>query len=87
MDMSGYKISNENGFRYIFATIDKFSERPWCIPLKNKYGPTKTDEVSNTLTISKTSPIKIESDRGKQTYTSVFQNFMNFKNIYNIKIY
>ena len=70
-------------------------------PLKNKYGPTKPDEFSNILTTSKRSPIKIESDRGNEIYTCVFQHFLQptkihqylrsieykkiHKNIYNIQ--
>ena len=49
--------------------------------MKNKYSQTITDEFSNILTKSKRSPIKIESDRGKEWYNSIFQKFLKTKNI------
>ena len=60
-DMIDYKISNNKGFRYIFVIIDNFSKYLWCIPLKNKYSQTITDEFSNILTKSKRSPLKIKA--------------------------
>ena len=34
------------------------------------------------LTTSKRKPIKIESDRGKESYNSIFQNILKAKNIH-----
>ena len=79
-DFSHYKTSNNRGFRYIFVIFDIFSEFLWCIPLKNKYSQTITDEFSNKLTTSKRKPIKIESDRGSELYYSIFQNFLKLRN-------
>ena len=81
-DMVDYKISNNKIFRYIFVIIDKFSKRTWCIPLKNKNGETVTNEFSNILTTSKGRPLKIESDRGKEWYNSIFTNFLKVKKIH-----
>ena len=53
----------------------------YAIPLKNKYSQTITNEFSNISTTSKRKPLKIESDRGKEWYSSVFQNFLKVKNI------
>ena len=79
-DFSDYKISNNKGFRYIFIIFDNFSKYLWAIPLKNKYSQTITQEFSNILT-SKRKPLKIESDRGREFYKSIFQNFLKSKNI------
>ena len=54
----------------------------WVIPLKNKNSQTITEEFSNNLTTSKRSPVKLESDRGAEIYNSVFQNFLECKNIH-----
>ena len=54
---------------------DSFYKFLWCIPLKNKYSQTITNEFSNTLTTSKQKPIKKESDRGTEFYNSTFQFF------------
>ena len=80
-DFSDYKTSNNKGFRYIFIIFDNYSKYLWAIPLKNKYSQTITNEFSNNLTTSKRKPLKIESDRGSEFYTSIFQNFLKAKNI------
>ena len=79
-DMIDYKTSNNKDYRYIFIIIDNFYL--WCIPLKNKYSRTITYGFSDILTKSKRKPIKIESDRGKEWYNSIFQNFLKSKNIH-----
>ena len=76
-DFSDYKISNNSGFRYIYVIVDNFSKYTCCVPLKNKNAQSKTDNFSNILTTSKRSPLKIESDRWKEFYNSIFQNFLN----------
>ena len=80
-DMIDYKTSNNKGFRYIFILIDKFSKFLWCVPLKEKNSKTITEELSNFLSTSKRSPLKLESDRGSEWYTSFFQNYLKGKNI------
>ena len=79
--MVDYKISNNKGFRYIFVVIDNYSKYLWAIPLKNKYSQTIANEFSNFLTTSKRKRIKIESERGAESYNSTFQNFLGSKNI------
>ena len=75
-DFLDYKTSNNKGFRYIFIIIDNFSKYLWCIPLKNKYSHTITNEFSIILTKSKRKPLKLGSDRGTEFYTSIFQKFI-----------
>ena len=81
-DMIDYKISNNKQFRYIFIVIDNFSKYLWAVPLKNKYSQTITNKFSNILTTSKRKPLKLESDRGSEFYNSIFQNFLETKNIH-----
>ena len=78
-DMIDYKISNKQGFRYILVIRDNFSKNLWARPLKNKNSQTVTSQFSNFLSSSKQSPAKIESDRGKEWYISIFQNFLKLK--------
>ena len=80
-DMVDYKVSNNKGYRYIIIVIDNFSKYLWAIPLKNKNSQTITNEFSNIITTSKQKPLKIESDRGKEWYNAIFQNFLKAKNI------
>ena len=79
-DMIDYKISNIRVFRYIFVIFDNLSKNLWCVPLKNKNSQTITKTFSNILT-SKRSPLKLETDRRKEWYNSIFQNFLKLKNI------
>ena len=81
-DMIDYKISNNKNYRYIFITIDNFSNYLWSIPIKNKYSQTITNEFSNKLTKSKRKLLKLESDRGSELFNSSFQNFLRSKNIH-----
>ena len=46
-----------------------------------KNSKTRIQEFSNILTISKRSPLKIESNRGKEWYISNFQNFLKIEDI------
>ena len=55
--------------------------------IKNKYSQTITQEFLNILTKSKRKPIKIESDRGKEWYNSIFQNFLKSKNFHHYSRY
>ena len=54
------------------------------MPLKNKNAQTIKESFENILIRSKRSPNLIESDRGKEFYNNIFQDFLN-KN--NIKLY
>ena len=86
-DFSDYKTSNNKGYRYIFIIIDNYSKYLWAIPLKKIYSQTITNELSNLLTTTERSPLKIESDRGTEFYNSIFQNFLKNKNIHHYSRY
>ena len=86
-DMIDCKISNNEGYRYIFIIIDNFSKYLWAIPLKNKYSQTITNEFSSILTKSKRKSLKIESDRGTEFHNSIFQNFLKSRKIHHYSRY
>ena len=50
--------------------------------MENKNAQTITDEHSKTLTASKQSPLKKESDRGREPYNCIFQSFLKIKRIH-----
>ena len=56
----------------------------WVFPLKNKNAQIINDSFANILIGSKRKPNLIESDRGKEFYNNIFQDFLN-KN--DIKLY
>ena len=84
LDLKDYGPKNNRGYRYVLVTIDNFSKFGWTIPLKNKNAQTIKDSFENILTNSKRKPNLIESDRGREFYNNIFQDFLN-KN--NIKLY
>ena len=84
LDLKDYGPKNNRGYRYVLVTIDNFSKFGWTIPLKNKNAQTIKDSFENISINSKRSPNLIESDRGKEFYNNIFQEFLN-KN--NIKLY
>ena len=84
LDLKDYGPENNRGYRYILVIIDNFSKYGWTIPLKNKNAQTIKDSFENILISSKGKPNLIESDRGKEFYNNIFQDFLN-KN--DIKLY
>ena len=84
LDLKDYGQENNRGYRYVLVTIDNFSKFGRTIPLKNKNAQTIKDSFENILTNSKRKPNLIETDRGKEFYNNIFQDFLN-KN--NIKLY
>ena len=84
LHLKDYGPKNNRGYRYVLVIIDNFSKYGWTIPLKNKNAQTIRDSFENVLINSKRKPNLIESDRGKEFYNNIFQDFLN-KN--NIKLY
>ena len=84
LDLKDYGPENNRGYRCVPVTIDNFSKFGWTVPIKNKNAQTIKDSFENILISSKRSPNLIETDRGKEFYNNIFQDFLN-KN--NIKLY
>ena len=84
LDLKDYGPENNKGYRYVLVTIDNFSKFGWTVPIKNKNAQTIKDSFENILISSKRKPNLIETDRGKEFYNNIFQDFLN-KN--NIKLY
>ena len=84
LDLKDYGPENNRGYRYVLVIIDNFSKFGWTVPLKNKNAQTIKDSFENILINSKRKPNLIETDRGKEFYNNIFQDFLN-KN--NIKLY
>ena len=84
LDLKDYGPKKNKGYRYVLVIIDNFSKFGWTVPLKNKNAQTIKDSFENILTSSKRKPNLIETDRGKDFYNNISQEFLN-KN--NIKLY
>ena len=81
LDLKDYGSENNRGYRYVFVVIDNFSKFGWTTSLKNKNAQTIKDSFENILISSKRKPGLIETDRGKEFYNNIFQDFLNKKNI------
>ena len=81
LDLKDYGSENNRGYRYVLVTIDNFSKFGWTVPLKNKNAQSIKDSFENILINSKRKPNLIESDRGKEFYNNIFQDFLNKNNI------
>ena len=81
LDLKDYGPENNRNYRYVLVVIDNFSKFGWTIPLKNKNAQTIKDSFENILTNSKRKPNLIQSDRGKEFYNNIFQDFLNKNNI------
>ena len=84
LDLKDYGPENNRGYRYVFVIIDNFSKFGWTVPIKNKNAQTIKNSLENILINSKRKPNLIESDRGKEFYNNIYQDFLN-KN--DIKLY
>ena len=84
LDLKDYGSENNRIYRYNLVIIDNFSKFGRTIPLKTKNAQTIKDSFESILISSKRKLGLIESDRGKEFYINILQDFPN-KN--NIKIY
>ena len=81
LDLKDYGPENNRGYRYVLVIIDNFSKFGWTVPTKNKNAQTIKDSFKNILIGSKRKPNLIESDRGKEFYNNIFQDFLIKNNI------
>ena len=68
-------------YRYVLVVIGIFSKVGLTIPLKNKNAQKIKDGFENIITSSKRKTHLIETNRGKEFYDDIFQNFLNNNNI------
>ena len=81
LDLKDYGPENNRGYRYVLVIIDNFSKFAWTIPLKNKKALTIKDSFEIILMNSNRKPDLVESDRGKEFYNNIFQDFSNKNDI------
>ena len=84
LDLKDYGPENNKRYRYVLVILDNFSNFGWTVPLKNGNAQTIKDSFENFLLNSKRKPNLIETDRGKDFCTNIFQIFLNIN--YNIKL-
>ena len=81
LDLKDYGSKNNKGYRYVLVIIDNFSKFGWTVPLKNKNAQTIKDSFEKIIISSKRKPNLIETDRGREFYNIIFQDFLSKINI------
>ena len=81
LDLKDYGPENCRGYGYVLLFVDNFSKFGWTAPLKNKSAQTIKDSFEKILIKSKKKPNLFESDREKDFYNKIFQDFLNNSNI------
>ena len=84
LDLKDYGPENNRRYRYVLVIINNFSKFGRTVPRKNINAQTIKDSFENILINSlnsKRKPNLIETDRGKNFYNNVFQDFLNENNI------
>ena len=77
--MKDYGPGNNKNYRYVLVIIDNFRKIGWMVPLK-KNAQTIRDCFEKIIVGSKRKPNLIKSDRRKEFYNSVSQNFLKNNN-------
>ena len=80
LNLKDYGPKNNRGYRYVLVILDNFSKFGWTTPLK-KNAQTIKYSFKNILISSKRKPNLLESDRGKEFYNNLLQDFLNKNNI------
>ena len=80
LDLKDYGPENNRGYRFVLVIIENFSKFGWTVPLRYKKALTIKDSFENIIINSKRKPNIIESDRGREFYNNIFQDFLNKKN-------
>ena len=81
LDLKDYGPESNRLYRYVLVIIDNFNEFGWTVPLKQKIAQTIKDSFESIIISSKRKPNLIETDRVKEFYNNIFQDFLNTNNI------
>ena len=81
LDLKDFCPENNRGYRFVLVIIDNFSKYCWTVTIRNENSITIKNSSEKILISSKRKPNLIETDRGKDFYINIFQDFLNKNNI------
>ena len=81
MDLKDYKPENNRSCGYVLVNTDKFSKLGWYVLIENKTAKTIKASFENNLKTWKGKQNLVKTDKGKEFYNNIFQNFLNINNI------
>ena len=80
-------IKANDGYKYLFTTIDVFTKYAWVYPLKSKDCETTKKCFEDILSKCGDPPEKLQTDRGSEFVCAKFKNFLKSKNIHHYLSY
>ena len=76
LDIKHYGPENYRGYRYVWILNDNFSKFGFTLPLKIKNFQTIKDSSETILMISRSSPILVEINCGKEFLDEIFGDLL-----------
>ena len=80
-------IKANDGYKYLFTTIDVFTKYAWVYPLKSKDCETTKKCFEDILSKCGEQPEKLQTDRGSEFVCAKFKNFLKSRNIHHYLSY
>ena len=81
LGLKDYGPESNRGYRYVLVITDNFSKFGCTKLLKNKNAQTIKDSFENNLMSSKGKQNLNETNRGKELFNNILQNFLNNNNV------
>ena len=80
-------VEANNGYRYLFCTIDVFTKYAWVYPLKKNTCGNVIDCFKDILSKCETLPERLHTDRGAELICKKFDDFLKEKGIHHYLAY
>ena len=76
LDLKDYAPGKKRGYTYVLVVFNNFINVVWTVPLKTKNAQTIKDSFEYIIISSKRKPNLVASDRGKENYNNIFEDFL-----------
>ena len=80
-------VEVNNGYKYLFTTIDVFTKMAWVYPLKKNTCKNVMECFQDILSKCGTIPERLNTDRGSELICKQFETFLKGKNIHHYLAY
>ena len=80
-------VEANNGYRYLFTTIDVFTKMAWVYPLKDNTCQNIMDSFKDILERCGDTPKRLNTDRGSEMICKKFKTYLKEKNVHHYLAY
>ena len=80
-------VEANNGYKYLFTTIDVFTKMAWVYPMKENKCAVVMECFKDILSKSGDNPERLNTDRGSELICKKFATFLKEKNIHHYLSY